>query len=92
MCLTNPPDCVIMECGHGSLCFGCGETLIRGNKVCPLCRLDIKAVLQIDLASLSDKTLKVLRSLFKEEKREERNSLIPSMHLNTEFTNRTLAQ
>ena len=45
VCLTNPPNCVLMECGHGSLCFSCGETLIRGNQVCPLCRLDIKAVL-----------------------------------------------
>ena len=92
VCLTNPPDCVLMECGHGSLCFSCGETLIRGNQVCPLCRLDIKAVLQIDLSSHAEKTLKVLRSLFKEGKREDRNSLIPSTNLNSEFTTRTLPQ
>ncbi len=68
VCLANPPNCVLMECGHGSLCFPCGETLLRNNQVCPLCRLDIKAVLEIDLISSEEKTLKVLRSLFREDK------------------------
>ena len=40
ICITKAADAVIMLCGHGGLCFDCGQTLCQSkiNPRCYLCR------------------------------------------------------
>lgn len=36
VCLTNPREIVLLDCGHVCLCMECMELL--PNKACPICR------------------------------------------------------
>jgi len=40
ICITKAADAVIMLCGHGGLCFDCGQILCQSkvNPRCYLCR------------------------------------------------------
>ena len=35
ICMDNPVDCVMLECGHMCTCTGCGKLMNE----CPICRL-----------------------------------------------------
>eukprot|EP00299_Pterocystis_sp_00344_P008662 c3373_g1_i1.p1 GENE.c3373_g1_i1~~c3373_g1_i1.p1 ORF type:complete len:477 (+),score=90.38 c3373_g1_i1:147-1577(+) len=48
ICMGNPSQAVILECGHSGLCFDCACQLIRKpDAQCPLCRQPISLVLQL---------------------------------------------
>ena len=53
VCMSSHADGVLMECGHGGLCYQCGLELARKGQQCPLCRSVIEEVLHIDTKSLS---------------------------------------
>jgi len=36
VCLTNPREVILLDCGHDCLCMDCMEQLT--NKSCPICR------------------------------------------------------
>ncbi|KAJ1446469.1 hypothetical protein M885DRAFT_546312 [Pelagophyceae sp. CCMP2097] len=49
VCCLERRDAVIMECGHGGLCFECGKALARRHpRTCPICRALISSVLKIE--------------------------------------------
>ncbi|XP_071946349.1 mitochondrial ubiquitin ligase activator of NFKB 1-like [Antedon mediterranea] len=45
VCLTNPRDCVILNCGHVCACQGCTEVL--NPPQCPICRQRIARVVPL---------------------------------------------
>ena len=39
ICMSNAADAVLLECGHGGLCYACAVRLLKGTtRACPLCR------------------------------------------------------
>lgn len=48
MCCENPSDAVIMDCGHGGICYNCSLELWKTVGMCHMCRSDITQVLQIE--------------------------------------------
>ena len=49
VCCVARKNAVIMECGHGGLCFECGKSLAsRHPRNCPICRAPISAVLRVE--------------------------------------------
>eukprot|EP00298_Acanthocystis_sp_HF-20_P029370 c8248_g1_i1.p1 GENE.c8248_g1_i1~~c8248_g1_i1.p1 ORF type:complete len:519 (+),score=112.96 c8248_g1_i1:138-1694(+) len=49
VCMTNSQNAVLMNCGHGGICFTCGSRLLNNlNPECPLCRQKVDRVLQLD--------------------------------------------
>ena len=57
-CCENQCNAVIMECGHGGLCYDCALELWKSTGMCHMCRTEISQVLQIELEP--SKVLKVL--------------------------------
>ncbi|XP_020566701.1 mitochondrial ubiquitin ligase activator of nfkb 1-A isoform X1 [Oryzias latipes] len=43
ICLTQPRDCILLECGHVCCCFVCFQSMHQQK--CPICRQDIVRVL-----------------------------------------------
>ena len=60
ICLTSEADGVLMDCGHGAICFKCGLTILKTICKCHLCRKPIIQVLKIDTKFCQDDLLKVL--------------------------------
>ncbi|OMJ66572.1 hypothetical protein SteCoe_36534 [Stentor coeruleus] len=50
MCIENPCDAVIMDCGHGGICYNCSLELWKTVGMCHMCRSEISQVLQIEPA------------------------------------------
>ena len=49
VCCVARKNAVIMECGHGGICFECGKSLAsRHPRNCPICRAPISAVLRVE--------------------------------------------
>ena len=49
ICADREANAVLMNCGHGGMCYECGLILARreGEKICPVCRSSIEQVLKI---------------------------------------------
>lgn len=45
ICYDNPPDTVIMPCGHGGICYECSLSIWEADKGCYLCRKEMVEVL-----------------------------------------------
>jgi len=49
VCLTNPMDALLLDCGHMYTCVTCAKKLKSGKggkKVCPICRAPIKKIVK----------------------------------------------
>ena len=44
ICVDNVINCVLLECGHYTLCLECAETIKRSTKECPICRQTITRI------------------------------------------------
>eukprot|EP01017_Pseudomicrothorax_dubius_P029401 TRINITY_DN3567_c0_g1_i7.p1 TRINITY_DN3567_c0_g1~~TRINITY_DN3567_c0_g1_i7.p1 ORF type:complete len:398 (+),score=61.69 TRINITY_DN3567_c0_g1_i7:198-1391(+) len=66
VCYDNPPDAVIMECGHGGLCRTCALEMWQKSEECYLCREKISHVLQIDLSHKDQGQIKVVAACTQE--------------------------
>jgi hypothetical protein len=55
ICADRKANAVIMDCGHGGICYQCGLKLARreGEKQCPVCRSTIKQVLKLGWQSVN---------------------------------------
>ena len=42
ICMVNPIDCLILECGHMSTCLICAKELFK----CPICRQQISRIVK----------------------------------------------
>ena len=49
MCYENLSNAVLMDCGHGGICYECSLELWKSVGVCHMCRAPIAQVLQIEL-------------------------------------------
>ena len=50
ICFTGPRDAVLLECGHGGICFACAKRCMRKKgRECPMCRAPVEQVVQIRL-------------------------------------------
>ncbi|CAI5487537.1 unnamed protein product [Closterium sp. Naga37s-1] len=48
VCMENPRNAVILDCGHRATCNSCGQELMRmANKRCPICRREVRDVTRI---------------------------------------------
>lgn len=49
ICVERRPDAVVMECGHGGMCFKCAQQLESTSPAqCPVCRKPIQQVLRFE--------------------------------------------
>lgn len=62
ICLDAPANAVLMDCGHGAICFECGIALLKTTCECHLCRRPVIQVLKIDTKFVNDDMLKVLEA------------------------------
>lgn len=46
VCLTNPREVVVLDCGHIAICADCAEQLPQPHK-CPVCRESITRILPV---------------------------------------------
>ncbi|KAM3138606.1 hypothetical protein pb186bvf_009358 [Paramecium bursaria] len=60
ICFDKTPDAVLMNCGHGGLCYDCAIDLWKRKQVCYLCRDQIDSVLQVDLTRKQGNLIKVI--------------------------------
>lgn len=46
ICFINLANAVIMNCGHGGICYECGKSILESNvRLCHLCREPLLFVL-----------------------------------------------
>lgn len=70
--MDSKPDAVIMECGHGGICYECGKHMIAQEpRACHLCREDISYILKMDLSTVYSNFIKVISATFIEEDESE---------------------
>lgn len=48
-CMTNQPDALFQNCGHGGLCYECSMNMIQDCQECHYCRSGIIKVLKINI-------------------------------------------
>ena len=49
ICYNGPRDAVLLECGHGGLCFACATKCAQQRpRLCPMCRQRITRVVQLE--------------------------------------------
>ncbi len=72
ICFDCKPDAVIMECGHGGICYECAKTLIGVEpRVCHLCREGIGYILKMDLSTVYQNFFKVISATFIDDESDE---------------------
>ena len=70
--MDSKPDAVIMECGHGGICYECGKHMIATEpRVCHLCREDISYILKMDLSTVYSNFIKVISATFIDEEESD---------------------
>lgn len=57
ICCDRLSDAVLMDCGHGGICFKCGRDILKTRKECHMCRKNIKSLLQIKMQNKNTKAL-----------------------------------
>lgn len=63
--MDEKPDAVIMECGHGGICYECGKQIIVSEaRVCHLCREPVFYILKMDLSTVYSNFIKVISATF----------------------------
>lgn len=60
LCYTNPPNAILMGCGHGGICYDCAVTLVNKKDECLECREKITAIYKIDP---NPKALNIVRGI-----------------------------
>ena len=79
ICFDNKPDAVIMECGHGGLCYECGKHLISNEgRMCHLCREEISYILKMDLSTVYSNFIKVISATFVDDESDEEKTDQPN--------------
>lgn len=71
MCCENSCNAVLMECGHGGLCYDCSLKLWKAQGICHMCRNEISQVLQIEVEP-SDylKVISTTKAIYEEIQRD----------------------
>ena len=62
ICFTGPQDAVLLECGHGGICYDCAKRCLRKKgRECPMCRAPVDQVVQINVTPASPSPTGVVR-------------------------------
>ncbi len=48
ICFAQKANAIIIECGHGGICYDCAIKLLQAQHVCPFCRKKALAVYRIE--------------------------------------------
>ena len=62
VCYDKQANAVLMECGHGGICYQCANKLLIKTNKCPLCRLGATLILEVDIKNSYGSFVKVLDS------------------------------
>lgn len=49
VCLSNRKNTTVLPCRHFCMCNECAKALLKRSRTCPMCRLPITSVLQIQI-------------------------------------------
>eukprot|EP01017_Pseudomicrothorax_dubius_P022439 TRINITY_DN2428_c0_g1_i8.p2 TRINITY_DN2428_c0_g1~~TRINITY_DN2428_c0_g1_i8.p2 ORF type:complete len:179 (+),score=15.76 TRINITY_DN2428_c0_g1_i8:1260-1796(+) len=60
ICYDKTPDAVMLNCGHGGLCYSCSLELWNTSDECYLCREKIQNILQIAVPQSGRDTITVI--------------------------------
>jgi len=63
ICFAKYPDAVLMNCGHGGICYDCGAEMIQTKKECHMCRKEVALLLKIKTLILKQSLFKVTHSI-----------------------------
>jgi hypothetical protein len=47
VCMENPQDAVLLDCGHSGICVACASRLWERDRHCPLCREGIAGIMRM---------------------------------------------
>ena len=73
ICFDDFPDAVIMNCGHGGICYKCALESWKKSKECFMCRGKIERVLHIDTSHMGVLNIRRVLSATKIARDESRN-------------------
>lgn len=63
VCYEGPREAVLMECGHGGVCYSCAKRIFRKKgRLCPICRQRITTVLCLVPSDPANSVVRVQRS------------------------------
>eukprot|EP01015_Nassula_variabilis_P027453 TRINITY_DN5629_c0_g1_i1.p1 TRINITY_DN5629_c0_g1~~TRINITY_DN5629_c0_g1_i1.p1 ORF type:complete len:113 (-),score=33.88 TRINITY_DN5629_c0_g1_i1:10-348(-) len=63
VCYDSEPNAVLLNCGHGGICFECAQEVCMKRNECHLCRNPIAQILKIDLQSSTENKVMVLQAV-----------------------------
>ena len=75
ICFDDFPDAVIMNCGHGGICYKCALESWKKSKECFMCRGKIERVLHIDTSHMGVLNIRRVLSATKIAIDESRNMM-----------------
>ena len=68
ICLDALANSVIMNCGHGGICYDCGKSILESDlRVCHLCREPLLFILQMDLTYAYKNFINVVSATYVED-------------------------
>ena len=74
ICFSNLANAVIMNCGHGGICYECGKSILQSNVcLCHLCREPLLFVLQLDLQNSYQNFINVVSATYVEDSDSDDN-------------------
>lgn len=74
ICFSNLANAVIMNCGHGGICYECGKSILQSNVcLCHLCREPLLFVLQLDLQNSFQNFINVVSATYVEDSDSDDN-------------------
>eukprot|EP01017_Pseudomicrothorax_dubius_P027939 TRINITY_DN3277_c0_g1_i12.p2 TRINITY_DN3277_c0_g1~~TRINITY_DN3277_c0_g1_i12.p2 ORF type:complete len:219 (+),score=40.69 TRINITY_DN3277_c0_g1_i12:1008-1664(+) len=60
VCYDRQPNAVVLNCGHGGICYPCGLEMWKKRNGCHLCRQEISQLVEIDLKKGEGQEVRVL--------------------------------
>ena|SRR3990167_1406935 len=61
ICVTNAPNCIILDCNHAGICKECSISMMKNKNLCPICRKVIVKICVVE--KLNSTQYKVLEEI-----------------------------
>lgn len=61
ICMSEPPNCIILNCRHGGICKGCTMDMMKKSNLCPFCRKHIEKVCVV--LKISDQQYRIVEEI-----------------------------
>ncbi|OQR99884.1 hypothetical protein ACHHYP_03999 [Achlya hypogyna] len=59
VCFDGPQNAVCVPCGHAAICMKCADNIRLSTRLCPVCRADVREMIQLYHHSLNDLSAKL---------------------------------